>query len=118
VPPKKPREQWIAISVPALVDADTWDKAQAQLSRNAALSFRNNAKHNYLLRCLLTCRTCGLAMFGRTCRATGSQAERRFAPAQAALDDEDGAAEDRRSSTRGTPCESGKCGRMRRSGPG
>ncbi|MBV1800087.1 recombinase zinc beta ribbon domain-containing protein [Siccirubricoccus sp. G192] len=74
----KPREQWIAISVPALVDADTWDRAQAQLARNAALSFRNNTRYNYLLRCLLTCRTCGLAMFGRTYRATVSQSERRY----------------------------------------
>ena len=38
----KPREQWIAIPVPALVDQGTWDQAQAQLARNAALSFRNN----------------------------------------------------------------------------
>ena len=62
----KPREQWIAIPVPAIVDQETWDRAQAQLARNAALSFRNNTKHNYLLRCLMTCATCGLAMFGRT----------------------------------------------------
>lgn len=96
VPPKKPRhgrgprshvascrqpklrEQWIAISVPALVEVDTWDRAQTQLARNALLSFRNNTKYNYLLRCLLTCRTCGLAMFGRTNKATASQRERRF----------------------------------------
>ena len=74
----KPRELWIAISVPALVEADTWDRAQTQLARNAALSFRNNTKYNYLLRCLLTCRTCGLAMFGRTYKATASQPERRY----------------------------------------
>src|SRR5215213_10192243 len=66
----KPREQWIAIPVPALVDADTWDRAQAQLARNAALSFRNNAKHDYLLRCLRTCEACGLAMYGITRAAT------------------------------------------------
>src|SRR4051812_31993544 len=60
----KPREQWIAIPVPAIVDQETWDRAQAQLARNAALSFRNNTKHNYLLRCLMTCAICGLAMFG------------------------------------------------------
>ncbi len=62
----------------ALIDADTWDRAQAQLARNATLSFRNNTKYNYLLRCLLTCRTCGLAMFGRTYPATASQTERRY----------------------------------------
>lgn len=64
----RPKDQWIAIPVPALVDQDTWDRAQAQLTRNAALSFRNNKRHDYLLRCLLTCGTCGLAMFGVTRR--------------------------------------------------
>jgi site-specific DNA recombinase len=73
----KPREQWIAIPVPAIVDAETWARAQAQLARNAALSFRNNTKYNYLLRCLLTCRVCGLAMFGRTHAPTATQPERR-----------------------------------------
>src|SRR4051812_20522253 len=73
----KPREQWIAIPVPAIVDQETWDRAQAQLARNAALSFRNNTQHNYLLRCLMTCATCGLAMFGRTYAARGKQPERR-----------------------------------------
>jgi len=62
----KPREQWIAIPVPALVDQSTWDRAQVQLARNAALSFRNNTRHSYLLRCLLTCEVCGLAMYGIT----------------------------------------------------
>jgi len=62
----KPREQWIAIPVPALVDQGTWDQAQAQLARNATLSFRNNTRHSYLLRCLLTCEVCGLAMYGIT----------------------------------------------------
>ena len=76
--PPKPREQWIAIPVPAIVDQDIWDRAQAQLARNAMLSFRNNAKHSYLLRCLLTCASCGLAMFGRTYPATASQPERRY----------------------------------------
>src|SRR3954465_13187782 len=74
----KPREQWIAIPVPSLIDADTWDRAQAQLARNAALSFRNNKKYNYLLRCLLTCKICGRAMFGHTYRATARQPERRY----------------------------------------
>jgi site-specific DNA recombinase len=62
----KPKEQWIAIPVPALVDQTTWDRAQDQLARNARLAFRNNAKHNYLLRCLMTCGTCGRSMHGRT----------------------------------------------------
>ena len=74
----KPREQWIAVAVPAIVDTETWDRAQAQLARNAALSFRNNTKHNSMLRCLMTCASCGLAMFGRTHVARGRQPERRY----------------------------------------
>src|SRR5262249_28410943 len=33
---------------------------------NATLSYRNNTRYSYLLRCLLTCQTCGLRMFGVT----------------------------------------------------
>jgi site-specific DNA recombinase len=60
----RPPEQWIAIPVPALIDQPTWDSAQAQLARNAATSFRRNKKHDYLLRCLLKCGTCGLGIHG------------------------------------------------------
>src|SRR3982750_321765 len=74
----RPREQWIAISVPALVDQEMWDRAQAQLARNAALSFRHNARHSYLLRCLLTCGFCGLAMYGVTRPATARKPPRQY----------------------------------------
>jgi site-specific DNA recombinase len=62
----RPREEWIGIPVPALIDREAYHRAQEQLARNAALSFRNNTRHSYLLRCLLTCQTCGLRMFGVT----------------------------------------------------
>jgi site-specific DNA recombinase len=38
--------------VPALIDQETYRRAQEQLERNATLSFRNNTRHAYLLRCL------------------------------------------------------------------
>ena len=38
----------------------------------------NNTRNDYLLRCLLTCRTCGLAMFGVTLHATDHQPEHRY----------------------------------------
>lgn len=69
----KPREEWIPVPVPAIVDQVTRDHAEAQLARNAALSFRNNTKYSYLLRCLLTCASCGLAMFGTTYRANATR---------------------------------------------
>ena len=64
--------------MPALVDQETWDRARAQLARNAALSFRNNTKHSYLLRCLLTCGFCGLAMYGITRPATARKPPRQY----------------------------------------
>jgi site-specific DNA recombinase len=74
----KPPEEWIAIPVAALIGQDLAERARAQLARNATLSFRHNTKHAYLLRCLLTCGSCGLAMFGTTHPATPRQAERRY----------------------------------------
>ncbi len=62
----RPREEWIPIPVPAIIDEETHRQADLQLAPNSVLSFRNNTRHDYLLRCLLTCRTCGLAMFGVT----------------------------------------------------
>ena len=62
----RPQEQWIPIAVPALVDRAAAERAAAQLARNAALASRNGKKHDYLLRCLLTCGGCGLSMVGTT----------------------------------------------------
>jgi site-specific DNA recombinase len=66
--PERPRDEWIAIPVPALIDESTHQNALAQLARNAALARRRNTRHTYLLRCLLTCHGCGLAMAGVTHR--------------------------------------------------
>ena len=60
----RPREQWIPIPVPAIVEQAAWDRVQARMARNAALSFRRNKKHDYLLRCLLKCGHCGLGIHG------------------------------------------------------
>jgi len=72
----RPQEQWIPIAVPALVDRATAERAAAQLARNTALALRNNKKHDYLLRCLLTCSGCGLAMCSTTRPTPGG--ERRY----------------------------------------
>ena len=61
---ERPREEWIPIPVPAIVDVNTHEHAIAQLSRNTDLCTRRNNRHFYLLRCLLTCRRCGRAMIG------------------------------------------------------
>ncbi|MCL5429659.1 MAG: recombinase family protein [Chloroflexi bacterium] len=55
----RPREDWIGIPVPPLIDKKTWDKAQKLFKKNATLSVRNNKKNNYLLRSLVVCGLCG-----------------------------------------------------------
>src|SRR4051794_322972 len=72
----RPEEQWIPIAVAPLIDQATAERAAAQLARNAALASRNSKRHDYLLRCLLTCGGCGLAMVGTTRPTPGG--ERRY----------------------------------------
>ena len=56
----------------------TYQDASEQLARNSALSFRNNTRNDYLLRCLLTCRTCGLAMCGITTSGARGRRQHRY----------------------------------------
>ncbi len=72
------REEWIAIRVPAIIDEATHESAKAQLAANSTLSFRNNTRNEYLLRCLLTCRGCGLAMYGVTTYGKTGQPAHRY----------------------------------------
>lgn len=50
----KPREEWVPIEVPAIVDKETFLRAQAQIDKNIFFSPRNS-KHQYLLSGLLFC---------------------------------------------------------------
>jgi site-specific DNA recombinase len=74
----RPREEWIPIPVPAIIDAVTYQDASEQRARDSALSFRNNTRNDYLLRCLLTCRTCGFAMCGVTSSRAGGRRRHRY----------------------------------------
>jgi site-specific DNA recombinase len=49
--------------IPAIVDAATWDRAQATLRRNL-LNATRNAKRDYLLRGLIKCAACGMSYMG------------------------------------------------------
>jgi site-specific DNA recombinase len=60
----RPKDQWIPTAVPAIIDRETWEKAQAQLQENSRFSRRNNTCNEYLLRGLIRCGNCGRAYVG------------------------------------------------------
>ncbi|OGO08459.1 MAG: hypothetical protein A2Y61_01770, partial [Chloroflexi bacterium RBG_13_60_13] len=66
---KKPRDT-IERTVPALVDPDTWQRAQETLRKNFLFS-RRNAKRRYLLRGLVKCQTCGRNYIGSAFHGPG-----------------------------------------------
>ncbi len=95
-----PREDWIGIPVPSIVSQEIYDAAQQRLDENKQMSRRNNHKHNYLLRGLVSCGKCLLSCSGRTVRpsysyyscwgskdplpaAQGERCTARYAPSQA-----------------------------------
>lgn len=59
---KQPRELWIEIHVPPIIDQETFDAAKAQLTKNRIRS-RRNRKHDYLLSPYnFRCGVCGAGM--------------------------------------------------------
>jgi site-specific DNA recombinase len=57
---RRPPADWIGVAVPALIDPDLFERAQERLAHNRERSPRNT-RGDYLLRCLVSCRRCGLA---------------------------------------------------------
>jgi site-specific DNA recombinase len=58
---ERPREDWIGVAVPPIVDLDTWARSQALHQRNARFSPRHVGAGCYLLRYLVRCGECGQA---------------------------------------------------------
>src|SRR5215510_7197670 len=61
---RRPQTAWIPVRVPAIIDPETWERAQGQLAQNRERAQRNNTQHPYLLRSLLVCGRCGRRMVG------------------------------------------------------
>src|SRR5581483_4321805 len=98
-----PPEDWIGVSVPAIIAPETFAVAQARLEENKKMASRHNTTHQYLLRGLVSCGRCQRACFARcshpgygyyVCRdrsdarraAPADRCQTRYAPA-AALDE-------------------------------
>jgi site-specific DNA recombinase len=63
-----PQEDWIGIPVPAIVSQEMYDAAQQRLDENKQMARRNNHRHDYLLRGLVSCGQCRLSCTGRMVR--------------------------------------------------
>lgn len=74
----KPSDEWITIDVPAIVSAETFDGAAAQLERNKRLSRRNGRGNRYLLQGLTVCAQCGYAFYGKTVSRTSAKGRQRW----------------------------------------
>lgn len=60
----RPKEEWIAISVPQIISHSDFEQAQVKLKKNKDLSPRNT-KHPALLQGLITCGLCGQPFYKR-----------------------------------------------------
>lgn len=69
---KRPREEWIEITVPALVSKETFALAQERLELNKKLSARHT-KEPSVLQGILVCAQCGYALCRVSTRAPGGQ---------------------------------------------
>lgn len=66
---ERPREEWVAIDVPPIIDEETFYKAQQVRARNKKHS-RRNTKHEYLLQGIAKCPQ-GYSYGGRTSYVNG-----------------------------------------------
>jgi site-specific DNA recombinase len=63
-----PRAEWIAIPVPAIVDAGLFEAVQAQLDENRRRKREGRRRAGWLRQGLVVCRLCGYAFYGKMAR--------------------------------------------------
>ncbi len=66
-----PREKWMSISVPALVDEAVFETVQEQLQENQQRARIGQRGARYLLQGLLVCACCGYAYYGKPISPSG-----------------------------------------------
>lgn len=62
---QRPREEWIGVPVPAIIDAETFAAARDRSQANQERAKRNR-KHDYIFAGMINCGQCQCTMFGRT----------------------------------------------------
>lgn len=67
---EKPREQWVPIEIPAIIDLNIWQEAKLQLNK-AKRAYKKGEKEKFILSGLLRCESCGGTIFGRSTNKNG-----------------------------------------------
>lgn len=62
----RPHSEWQAVSVPAIIDRETWERVQARLKEGRHKSRKGKANHPFLMAGRLTCE-CGYHWQGKPC---------------------------------------------------
>jgi site-specific DNA recombinase len=62
---ERPKEEWIPINIPQIIELGTWQRAKTQLQK-AKRAYKKGTKENYLLSGLLRCEKCGGTLHGRS----------------------------------------------------
>jgi site-specific DNA recombinase len=65
-PVRRPAEEWIPISVPAIIAEEAFARVQEKLALNQERASRNNKQHTSLLRALVSCGRCRMTAPART----------------------------------------------------
>jgi site-specific DNA recombinase len=63
---RRPQEEWIPITVPAIVSREVFEMVAEKLSHDRKCSPRNNKAHHYLLKTLVSCGACRKGSNART----------------------------------------------------
>lgn len=58
---ERPRELWVPIAVPPIVDRDLWERVQRRLDEGRSMREKPHAKYDYLLARRMRCGVCGYA---------------------------------------------------------
>lgn len=67
---ERPREEWIEVKVPQIIDSETFERAQSLL-KESRRRWAKQAVHRYLLSGLLRCGKCGNTMTGQRSKNWG-----------------------------------------------
>jgi site-specific DNA recombinase len=72
-----PPEQWLLVSVPAIVSEDLFAAAQEQLEENRNRARLSSRGARYLLQGMVVCKCCGYALYGKSVSPAAGKGKRR-----------------------------------------